>query len=247
MTRVVITAGAVTDVGRIREHNEDAYLVTERVFAVADGMGGHAAGEIASALAIEAVTELSDLDPIRPDDVVAALVSANDRILASVDDHPERRGMGTTTTGVALVAASGTEHWAVFNVGDSRVYRLRDGELDQLTVDHSEVQELLDAGLITVYEAAIHPARNVITRSIGIDSTCEPDVWVLPPGEDETFLICSDGLSNEVRASDLAAILRAEEDPQVAAERLCEAATDSGGRDNITVVVVRSRLAPDSA
>lgn len=245
MTRVRMTTGAATDVGKVREHNEDAFLVSDRVLAVADGMGGHAAGEVASAIAIETLASLEDADPLRLEDVVAAVRSANDRIRASVEEHPDRSGMGTTLTGVALVEEAEGERWAVFNVGDSRVYRLVGADLEQLTVDHSEVQELLDAGLITAYEAAIHPARNIITRSLGTDRTADPDVGVVPPAAEERFLICSDGLSNEVGARDLASILRGEDDPQEAANRLVAAANRSGGRDNITVVVVHSRIAEE--
>jgi protein phosphatase len=244
--RLVLTAGAATDVGRVREHQEDAYLVTDRVFAVADGMGGHAAGEVASALAIEAMAALAERESIRAEDVVAAVEDANDRIRSSVTEHPGRRGMGTTLTGLALVQEDGRQMWAVFNVGDSRVYRLRGADFERLTVDHSEVQELLDAGLITAYEAAIHPARNIITRSLGTDRSADPDVSVVEPGGEETFLLCSDGLSNEVGDRELATVLRAEEDPQAVADRLCAAAIRSGGRDNITVVVVRARLAEES-
>lgn len=240
MTALVIRAGALTDVGLVREHNEDAYVVEDRLFAVADGMGGHAAGEVASAIAIDTVGDLIECDPIRPEDLKNAIAEANDRILDAVEDHPERRGMGTTMTGVALVNAFGTEHWAVFNVGDSRVYRVLDGRLQQVTVDHSEVQELLSAGLITEREAQVHPARNVITRSLGMAYPLQPDLWVFPPAPDETFLICSDGLTNEVSEADISIILYAEDDPQVAADRLVAEARLSGGRDNITVIVVRS-------
>lgn len=241
MTPIVIRAGAQTDVGRVREHNEDNYVVEDRLFAVADGMGGHAAGEVASAIAIDIVGDVVDNDTIRPDDIKNALCDAHERILGSVDEHPERRGMGTTLTGVAVVTAFGSEHWAVFNVGDSRVYRVVDGRLRQVTVDHSEIQELLAAGLITEAEARVHPARNVITRSLGMSYPMEPDLWVFPPAEEEIFLICSDGLTNEVSESDIAIILEAEDDPQVAADRLVDEACRGGGRDNITVIVVHSR------
>ncbi|MCA1783375.1 MAG: PP2C family serine/threonine-protein phosphatase [Dermatophilaceae bacterium] len=252
MRRLIITAGAATDVGKVREHNEDALLVTDRVFAVADGMGGHAAGEIASAIAVASMAALAAREVIAPADVTEAVVAANDAILASAKEHPERRGMGTTLTGLVLVTSAGDEadeqgeehpapQWVVFNVGDSRVYRLAEGSFEQLTVDHSEVQELIDAGLITSREAAIHPARNVITRSLGLVSSAGPDVTTLAVADGERFLICSDGLSNEVREDDLARILDGEDDPQAAAERMCAAANERGGRDNITLVVVHVR------
>ena len=129
MTPVHLTTGAATDVGRVRDHNEDAFLVTDRVMAVADGMGGHAAGEVASALAIESLEALAAREVVTADDVGAAVEAANDAILDSAVEHPERRGMGTTLTGLALVSSGETEAagWVVFNVGDSRVYRLAAG------------------------------------------------------------------------------------------------------------------------
>lgn len=127
----------------------------------------------------------------------------------------------------------------VFNIGDSRVYRVVEGELVQVTTDHSEVQELVDAGLITSLEAAIHPARNIITRSLGLERDPQPDTWVIEAREQETFVICSDGLTNEVRDDQIARIVSTAADPQTAADRLCEQAEEHGGRDNITVLVVR--------
>jgi serine/threonine protein phosphatase PrpC len=239
-TRMRIEAGAATAVGHVREHNEDAYLVRDRVFAVADGMGGHAAGEVASAFAIEAVERLADHDPVTSDLVVAAVADANDRIIEAARADRGRRGMGTTLTGVAVTGSQDGQRWLVFNLGDSRVYRFADGRLGQVTVDHSEVQELVDAGYITSAEASIHPARNVITRSLGLELDPEPDLWELEPVGEETFVVCSDGLTGELRDADIARILADSPEPQAAADRLCAAAEESGGRDNITVVVVRS-------
>ena len=235
-----VEVGARTSVGRVREHNEDAYLMRDRVVAVADGMGGHAAGEVASALAIEAMERLSEHDPITSDLVVAAVSDANASIIEAGLAERRRRGMGTTLTGVALTGAAGARRWLVFNLGDSRVYRLADGRLEQVTVDHSEVQELVDAGLITSAEAAIHPARNIITRSLGLELDPEPDLWDLDPVGEETFVVCSDGLTGELGDAEIARILTEAADPQSAADRLCLAAEEAGGRDNITVVVVRA-------
>ncbi|MGA8047880.1 MAG: protein phosphatase 2C domain-containing protein [Dermatophilaceae bacterium] len=240
-----IEVGASTAVGRVREHNEDAYLVRDRVFAVADGMGGHAAGEVASALAIEAMDRLAQHDPITPELVVAAVSDANSSIIETGAAERRRRGMGTTLTGVAVIGPEAERRWLVFNLGDSRVYRFADGRLEQLTVDHSEVQELVDAGLITPTEAAIHPARNIITRSLGLELDPEPDLWDLDPVGEETFLICSDGLTGELRNAEIARILAEAPDAQAAADRLCAAAEHTGGRDNITVVVVRAVAAAD--
>ncbi len=235
---LTLRCGAATDVGRVRGHNEDSLVAEGAVFAVADGMGGHAAGEVASGIAVDTLRSLSQRPVLARDDVVAALGEANDRILSSVARHPEQTGMGTTATGLAVVSAEGSGQWAVFNVGDSRVYRFVDGELRAVTVDHSEVRELVDAGLITAAEASRHPLRNVVTRALGSDSMPDVDLWVLPPHEGERFLICSDGLTGELDDSQLADLLQQHEDPQEAAEALVRAAVEAGGHDNVTVVVV---------
>lgn len=235
---LLLRVGAATDTGRVRQHNEDAALAEGGIFVVADGMGGHAAGEVASGIAVATMRELSARGNLTADDVTRQLLLANQRILASVASHPEQRGMGTTASGIALVTAGGADHWAVFNVGDSRVYRVIGDSLSQVTVDHSEVQELVEAGVITVEEARVHPARNVVTRSLGTDHAFHSDVWVLPPYAGERFVICSDGLTNEVSDARLREILQAHPDPQAAAEELVRAAVEAGGRDNVTVVVV---------
>lgn len=235
---MVLRAGAATDVGRVRKHNEDSVLAERSVFVVADGMGGHAAGEVASRIVVETMAGLAALERVRSEDVVAALAEANTRILQSVARHPEQTGMGTTATGLAVVTAGGSDHWAVFNVGDSRVYRFMGGELGLVTVDHSEVREMVDAGLITEEEAARHPLRNVVTRSLGTESVPTPDVWVFPPHPGERFVICSDGLSNELSREQIREVVAAVDDPQQAAEALVRAAVEAGGRDNVTVIVV---------
>ena len=243
-TGLTVRAGVATDVGRVREHNEDSVLADRTVFVVADGMGGHAAGEVASGIVTATLGELADAPVIRREDLVAALALANRRILESVAQHPEQHGMGTTAAGLAVVEAEGSEHWAVFNVGDSRVYRFVDGQLRLVTVDHSEVRELIDAGLITEEEATRHPLRNVVTRSMGSQSPPTPDTWVFPPHAGERFVICSDGLSNELSTEQIRQIVAEHDDPQACAEALVAAAVDSGGRDNVSVVVVA--LDPDA-
>jgi serine/threonine protein phosphatase PrpC len=232
-----IRVGARTDVGRIREVNEDSFVAEGFVFAVADGMGGHAAGEVASRIGVLTLRDLSSRHPLRPDDVLGTIREANRRILKAATS-PETDGMGTTMAGVTVVRTGGADHWCVFNVGDSRVYRLQGNRMSQITHDHSEVRELLDAGLITADEAARHPLRNVITRSLGTDPGPTPDLWVFPPQPGERFVICTDGLSNEVSDRDIMLALRAHDDPQAAADVLVEAALRAGGRDNVTVVVV---------
>ncbi|MFL6151464.1 MAG: PP2C family protein-serine/threonine phosphatase [Ornithinibacter sp.] len=233
-----VRSGSATSVGRVRDHNEDALLDEGLVFAVADGMGGHAAGEVASRIAIEALAHLVDHPPSREGDVVAALREANDGILRSQERDPGQRGMGTTVTGLTVLDAGEGEHWVVFNIGDSRVYRVAGDRLHQVTHDHSEVRELLDAGLIDEEEAARHPMRNVITRSLGSGQAPDPDVWELPPEAGERFVVCSDGLSNELDDDEIARIALEHADPQSAADELVAAAVRAGGRDNVSVVVV---------
>jgi PPM family protein phosphatase len=235
---MIVRAGAATDVGKVRQHNEDSVLADRSVFVVADGMGGHAAGEVASRIVTSTLGELVGRKGLRSEDIVSALQQANTRILESVARHPEQTGMGTTAAGLTVVTAGGSDHWAVFNVGDSRVYRFVAGSLSLVTVDHSEVRELIDAGLITEDEAARHPLRNVVTRSLGSEIMPTPDLWVFPPYPGERFVICSDGLSNELSREDIRMILAEIEDPQEAAEALVRAAVDAGGRDNVTAVVV---------
>lgn len=235
---VTLQVGATTDTGRVRAHNEDSALAEGSVFVVADGMGGHAAGEVASGIVVETMRELVAREALTSDDVPRQLLLANERILEAVRAHPEQKGMGTTATGLVLVAAGGSDHWVVFNVGDSRVYRWIGGALSQLTVDHSEVQELVDAGVITEAEARVHPARNVVTRSLGTDYAYHADTWVLPPYAGERFVICSDGLTNELSDEQVREILQANPDPQSASDELVRAALEAGGKDNVTVVVV---------
>lgn len=227
----------ITDRGLLRAANEDAWLGAPPLFVVADGMGGHAAGDVASALAVDAFRPLTDKVALEVQDVLDALAEANRAILAAAAD-PDRSGMGTTATGLALVQAGGSEHWLVFNVGDSRVYRLLDGDLTQLTVDHSEAEELVEAGHLTRAQAREYRRRNVVTRSLGTDPAPVPDCWVFPPAAGERFLICSDGLTTEVEDERIGACLVEEPDAEGGARRLVELALDAGGRDNVTVIVV---------
>lgn len=236
---LTLRVGSATDVGRVRDHNEDALLAEGAVYAVADGMGGHAAGEVASAIVVDTLRALAGREVLAGDDVVTALAASNEQMQRSVAHHPEQTGMGTTAAGLAVVADDeGSARWAVFNVGDSRVYRYVDGRLRMVTVDHSEVRALVDAGLITEAEAARHPLRNVVTRSLGSHSMPTVDLWVLTPQVGERFVICSDGLNGELADDQIAALLGEHEDPQDAAVALVDAAVAAGGRDNVTVVVV---------
>jgi serine/threonine protein phosphatase PrpC len=237
-TTGAVVAALATDVGRVRANNEDAGLITSDVVAVADGMGGHAAGEVASRLAVEALRAVGGSGELRPEDVVDAVAAANDAILRSVARNPEQRGMATTLAGLARVTADGAPHWVVVNIGDSRVYRVVDGRFAQVSTDHSEVAELVSLGLLTPDEALVHPARHIVTRCLGRDPLEPVDSWVLRPQPGERFVLCTDGLTNELADPDIARILHDGDDPQAIADALVAAAVAAGGRDNVTVVVV---------
>jgi serine/threonine protein phosphatase PrpC len=230
--------GSATDRGRVRAVNEDALLAQPPLFVVADGMGGHAAGDIASQLAVDGLSELLERVSLGVSDVIDAIEGVNDSILLHAADRKNLAGMGTTIAGVAMVAVGGIDHWVAFNLGDSRVYRLLDGELTQLTVDHSEAQELVAAGRLTEDEARSYRRRNVVTRSLGIDPPDTVDTWVFPPTPGERFLLCSDGLTGEVEIEQIRVLLAEVTDPQSAADALVRSAIEAGGADNVTVVVV---------
>ena len=231
--------GASTDLGRMRSNNEDSYLSQAPVAAVADGMGGHSAGEVASAIAMEELAALRGKGPwpnekAATDDLKQAIVRANRRIREMAAGDRELNGMGTTL--VALLEDGDRVHLA--NVGDSRAYLLRQGELSQVTVDHSLVQELVDEGRLSQKDAERHPQRSVITRALGIDPEVEFDLFTykLQPGD--RLLLCSDGLSDVVEPTQIRNVLLRVRDPQKAADRLVAVANEGGGPDNITVIVV---------
>jgi protein phosphatase len=246
-TQLRLSVGAASNIGLVRERNEDSALSTAGLYAVADGMGGHAAGDVASRLAVAALMRLAGRDDLEPADLKAAIAAANGDLLAATEADGRHSGMGTTLTGLALVHRRVRPQWAVFNVGDSRVYRFVDDTLTQLTVDHSEVQELLDSKLISAEDAKLYHRRNVVTRSLGTIPAPRPDVLLIDPVPGERFLICSDGLTIEVGHETIAAVLAAESDPQRAADRLVATALDAGGRDNVTVLVIDHLLQTDDA
>jgi protein phosphatase len=230
--------GAVTDVGRVRRGNEDNLFANGTLFAVADGMGGHLAGEVASQIAIDTLGSIVE-GTMSADAVTAAILQANDsiQIQASDPDH-DRRGMGTTLVGLALVRHGADEHWLIFNIGDSRLYRFDEEGLAQVTVDHSEIQELVESGSVTSVEALTHPQRNVITKALGSQPAPTADLWLIPPVAGERYLLCSDGLSNELRDDAIAAVFAQTLSPQGTADELVRQALEAGGRDNVTVIVV---------
>ena len=240
--------GAATDPGRIRPENEDNVLAEPNVFAVADGMGGHRAGEVASALAVDLLRSRLSAAGAGLAEVMAAIAEANADIYRAAIGNPDQQGMGTTVTALVVISEPDTdtsaddgaphEQLALVNVGDSRTYLLRHGRLRRITVDHSYVQELVATGHITDDEARNHPRRNIVTRALGIDPTVRVDAWTLPLVRGDRFLLCSDGLVDEVRDDDIVEVVRTVSDPQAAADELVAMANRQGGRDNITVVVV---------
>lgn len=235
-----LSVGAATLVGQVRAVNEDSVLTLRRIFAIADGMGGHAAGERASALAVRGLARLDGPATVTSEALVDAVTRAGVAIYEEGIREPSRRGMGSTLTGLVIIEVDDTHHWLAFNVGDSRVYECREGRLVQISVDHTEVQELVDNGQLTPDEARVHPGRNVLTRALGSERPPDVDHWILPMVPGQTFLLCSDGLTGELDQSDIEAMLAAAPSAAVAAERLATAALRAGGRDNISVIVVQT-------
>lgn len=236
---LVVRVTTRTDTGRLRSHNEDAVLVLDGIYVVADGMGGHAAGDRASALTVETLACLADSSGSTGRDVVAAVQRANDAILAEATRYPERSGMGTTVVGLVATTFGRLAHWIGFNVGDSRLYELTADEVKRLSVDHSEVQELLDAHKITEEEALTHPLRHIVTRSLGSDPCPPVDVWMFPVSGGRTYLLCSDGLTDELTDSQVHELFKASSDIDAIADSLIAAALEAGGRDNVSVVVIQ--------
>ncbi len=230
--------GAATDPGRVRKANEDGVLAAPGVFAVADGMGGHAAGEVASAVALQTVEARLDPKVATMASVTDVVRAANEAVHRRSLEDPATRGMGTTLTLIAPAAGGDGDRLVLANVGDSRAYLLADGELRQLTRDHSYVEEMLAAGQITAEEARKHPHRHVVTRVLGVEPSVAVDTWLLTPERGDRYLLCSDGLINEVADEEIARLILGADDPQAAAQALVDAANAAGGRDNISVVVI---------
>jgi protein phosphatase len=236
-----IRAAAGTDIGRARERNEDAYLLLDPLYAVADGMGGHRGGDVASSYALEVIRdrarERGDEDAV-DGGLLARLVGdieeANQRVRARGEADHDLRGMGTTLT--AFVQEDGHGHLA--HVGDSRAYLFRDGALQQLTEDHTLVQRMVREGKLTPDEAGRHPHRSMLTRALGVDDDVSLDELTLDLHPGDRFLLCSDGLTSMVDAEGIALILGREEDPKAACALLIDAANEAGGDDNITVVLL---------
>ena len=237
--RVRLRVGVATATAH-RARNEDSALATDGLYLVADGMGGHEAGEVASRTAVDALRGLGAGTPT-PADVRSAVRAAH----AAVRDLPVTTGRrpGTTVSGVVVTSHDDVPCWLVLNVGDSRTYRMAGGVLEQVTRDHSEVAELVERGLVKAVDAAYHPRKNVVTRALGgASSDVEPDVWLLPVSPGDRMLVCSDGLTDELSDARIQAALRAEGEAQPAADRLVADALAAGGRDNVTAIVVDAIL-----
>ena len=235
---------AVCNVGRVREANEDAALIAPGKYLLADGMGGHDSGEVASETAL---LTLADVDSLHDQtqtqlELIESLTRAQDRI-GEIATETERRA-GTTATGAVLVTHDHAPHWLVLNIGDSRTYRMQAGVLTQLTVDHSQVQEFVDAGYLTPEQARVDPRRNVITRALGAGMVKpEADFFSMPALPGDTLLVCSDGLTGELPDEEIAEILADADGAKKAAAALVDAALALGAHDNVTVVVVAVRAA----
>jgi protein phosphatase len=228
-----IVSAVATDVGRTRSANEDAYFAQHPLFVVADGMGGHVAGDVASATTVETIEREWD-GGSDPEALIRMIEDANRAVYEKAQANSELRGMGTTATAILLDAS--TAH--VAHVGDSRAYLLRAGELTQVTEDHTVVGRMEREGKLTKEEAARHPHRNVITRALGIDEGVEVDTWELELVEGDRLLICSDGLNAMLDDDEIRQILIEDENPHEAVESLVDSANDAGGEDNITVILL---------
>jgi serine/threonine protein phosphatase PrpC len=232
-----------SDRGNRRAVNEDSVVANPPLFAVADGMGGHSAGDIASAAVVTRLGDISGRAFLDADTIDQALESA----LGDIDRVGDESvlGTGTTVTGVALTIVDDEAQWAVFNIGDSRVYFFADGELTQVTTDHSVVQEMVTAGLITREQADVHPDSNVITRAVGFHEKPVPDYSLVPVLPGQRILVCSDGLTKELTDRGIGHYLATAESAERAASELVAASLANGGRDNVTVLVLDVDVAAD--
>lgn len=234
----VLRSGSASDVGRVRSNNQDLALETSNLFAVADGMGGHVGGEVASRLAVQSLRQAFDRQP-SAQGLVDAIGAANQAVWTEGQEQADLRGMGTTLTVAALVqGAEGRDVLALANVGDSRAYVFADGQLSQVTSDHSLAEERVRQGAMTEQEAAVHPHRHILTRALGVGPGVDVDLWELDLKTGDRLLLCSDGLTNEVSDVEIADLLGQRSDPSDAARVLVDLANQHGGNDNITVVVV---------
>ncbi len=242
--RVRLSHGAASAVGRVRAINQDDFGAGDDLFVLADGMGGHRGGEVASAEAVAGV--LGSFDERTRAGLARAVDRANQAVFGRAAGDVDLFGMGTTLCALALARSEGGDVLAVANVGDSRVYRYGDGRLTQVSDDHSLVADLVRAGDLTEEEAARHPQRNILTRALGIESALSVDTWELPIQADDRYLLCSDGLFNEIDDDRIAALLAGHDNPELTAATLVRAAVEAGGHDNVTALVVDIDAAPSA-
>ena len=241
--RMELRWGATTHQGRVRQGNEDAFMACPNLFVVADGMGGHNAGEVASAMAVASLSAGAGQGIKSPSELELLIRSANAAIHTASTTYADQRGMGTTITAIARLNNDESEsgqrfELAIANVGDSRTYLKRNNELMRVTLDHSYVQALVNEGFISIAEARVHPRRNIVTRALGIESDVEVDLSVIEVQHGDRFVLCSDGLVDEADDEEIDTVLYSHETPQMAAEDLVTLANDHGGRDNTTVIVI---------
>ena len=235
---ITLVSGGATDVGKVRKVNEDSYLVAPGIVAVADGMGGHRAGDVASRMTIDACAELVTGEPL-PIAAVEQLVSKANALVRAHAVEQDSMGMGSTLVGAVLVDNAGEDSLVVFNVGDSRCYAtIDDGPLVQLTIDHSVVQEMVDSGEISAEEARSHAHRNVVTRAIGIEDFVAADFVVAPTGDRVRLFFCSDGVSGELSDAEIHRLLLEPGTPEEIASSVIDAVLQGSAKDNATAVVL---------
>ncbi|MGO2683578.1 MAG: PP2C family protein-serine/threonine phosphatase [Microbacterium sp.] len=234
---IVLTWAGITDTGLRRDNNQDAFLAEFPLFVVADGMGGHAGGEIASQSTVTRLKNVVESGAVTTDAIEGALEQA----VEDIASHPETtdEGTGTTLTGVFFDVVDGEPRWVSMNIGDSRVYLLREQRLVQVTTDHSVVQELIASGRLSPEEADGHPYSNVITRAVGASELTPPDYLGIEVQDGDRFVVCSDGLTKELTDYGIQHFLREHDDPATAVDAMLAAALENGGRDNVTVIVVK--------
>jgi len=233
-----LRSGSASHVGRVRSSNQDLSLEAPNLYAVADGMGGHAGGEVAARLAVDTLRSMFSREP-SIQGMRQAVNEANAAVWRTSQVQSDLRGMGTTLTAAALVTGTdGHDVVVLANVGDSRAYIYTEGDLSQVTADHSLAEEKVRKGELTEEEAAVHPHRHILTRALGVASDVDVDLWEIHIHAGDRLLLCSDGLTNELEIDEVGDVLRDVPDPQQASDRLVDLANEHGGNDNITVVVV---------
>jgi serine/threonine protein phosphatase PrpC len=248
-TTIEISASTAT--GHVRAVNEDSFVAEFPLFLVADGMGGHDRGDQASQTVAAVLRDRLVADDLPTSEaVLAAIGEANDAVISLTANSPGSGMSGTTLAGIVLVVDDDrlASHWMAFNIGDSRIYSWNGRDLEQLSVDHSAVQELVDAGALTDEAAKVHPDRNIITRAVGARTDVDADVWLLPTTGAQCFVLCSDGLTKELDDDEIARILAANgaaESSGSVSDELIEAALAAGGHDNVTVVVLGAKPVAD--